>query len=338
MTYDCRIHIVTDSDQIIAEGKEFGDPFNMYKLRDFDYITLPFKHLYAPTHHSVNSMEYEYLCFNRWHIMKEIARTWNVHHPADKINRILSLDLDVLMLQNVAKFVDSTIRALTFTTKTTSSHTSLSSHTSSHTAETASTSTSTEHESTHLHHIQTDFDLIVIALGAINIMSLQGLESFSQYIYDWYDRPWEVVQAANAPYGKFFSDMMIMKEYLFTTSRNGSREVEKDRPLHLVHARKNACYEYWRTGDYYSDWRDNPINQCLLRRLQCIPMSGYREMKQGKNKLYFYYHNSTEIIRNLQDAQAGSSKPFEFRGTFESFPYCLMVSTNFSFVNALFPL
>ena len=191
---DTRIHIITDSFRVVKEIKALGKPFYVYELDMYDEISLPFKALYSRTHNTVNSLDYEFLCFNRWLLMSNITRSWNnlhshanIHHHTP-MTRILSLDLDILMTTNAAKFADGLVNAL--------SNSSMA---------------------------EPDFDVIVVGLGAINLFSPVGLHRFSTFVFDWFNRSAEVVKAANEHYWKFFSDMMIMKHYIEHAPDNNSR-------------------------------------------------------------------------------------------------------------------
>lgn len=246
-------------------------------MNAMESISKPFWDVYQRVHDSVNSLEYEYLCFNRWHLMRHI-----VESSTAPMTRILSLDLDVLMLVSANDFVNRVMYAL-------------------------------EYES------EKDFDVIVVGLGAINIFSPSGLQSFSDYIHNYFGREVEVVAKAVSSYGHYFSDMMIMKEYLF--------DKQVSQPL-----RKNACFELWKAKDYYTHWRAQESNRCLLERLQCVPMSGYREMVTQDNHLAY---NHSSLLPTTAAKEGDKERTFLkpnfplLYGSKESEPYCLIVSTPF---------
>jgi len=318
--YDSRIHIITDSTEVFQAGSNFSKPFYMYQLKDFDAISAPFKELYAPNHGSVNDLEYEFLCFNRWHIMKHIMIAWNKendqlnatkHHNHSPMTRILSLDLDVLLLQNAAKFVDNTLRTLVY-----------------------SSPLDEEEEGVYSENPQldVDFEVVVIGLGAINIFSQKGLIYFSDFIFSWYNRSKLEIKASTKPYGKFFSDMMIMKEFLIATNSLKLSVLSSSTSTEYNSSSRNACFEYWKASEYYSDWKATPENLCLFQRLQCVPMSGFREMSvkgivynyidlKRKEEITSLEHGSVFTVSELAGTETNS---IALHSNMEHYPYCLM--------------
>jgi hypothetical protein len=277
--FDSRIHIISENPVILSKVNSFGPPFYSHDMNQMQFITLPFFEIYKRVHDSVNSLEYEFLCFNRWLLMRHIVSSSKLN-----ISRVLSLDLDVLMLFNANEFVDRVMHALQY-------------------------------------QATDDFDVIVIGLGAVNIFSINGLNIFSDYIYSYFNRSVEIVSKAVQSYVHFFSDMMIMKEFLLDS--------KVSKPV-----RKNSYFEYWKADEYYTHWRANESNGCLLQRLGCVPMSGYREMLTTDNSL------SVQIQVDEAKFDPGKiSSPHSpnklsriyLQGTREELPYCLMVGMEQSY-------
>lgn len=282
LSLDTRIHVLTESDDIIQHAQtHLSHPYYVHDMRKYAELTASFYQTYSKTHVSVNSLDYEFLCFNRWHLFSNITETWNQQwYPQYKdfhINYILSLDLDVLMTISAADFVQRIVSAL---------------------------STSAAEEQRH------DFEVAVIGLGAINVFTPKGLKSFSKYIQSWYAQSDEEVRKANAKYGRFFSDMMIMKEYLEAVKTTEQR---------------NACYEYWKASEYYS-WKEDPTNKCLLERLGCVPMSGYREMMKGNTIRFYRGKEKLSDAYSLASMAKDGFGQVTARGDREELPYCLIVS------------
>lgn len=115
VTTDTRIHIFSSSDYILKKGQFMGDNIYMWDAR----IIHPAKQkrffdFYSTVHFSVNVLEYEFLCFNRWHIYRWAMEWWNENHSdSEKMTRILTLDLDVVLFKNAAVFFDDILASLT---------------------------------------------------------------------------------------------------------------------------------------------------------------------------------------------------------------------------------
>ena len=64
--YDTRIHIFTETERILAHGRSLGLPFFVHDMRKYEERMLVFQKMYYKTHRSVNSVDYEFMCFNRY--------------------------------------------------------------------------------------------------------------------------------------------------------------------------------------------------------------------------------------------------------------------------------
>ncbi|RYG62948.1 hypothetical protein EON64_16890 [archaeon] len=274
---DTRVHILTDLTHLIRSGTSLGSNFYVHNMSVFAEQTQRFFDLYQRTHATVNSVEYEFLCFNRWLLIRNVTERWNSEHTGElSMQRILALDLDVLMTMSAHEFASNVINAL-------SPPLSPPRHLDS----------------------QPPFQVAVISLGAVQLFSARGIARFAQYTWEFFARPLLQVQEGLRPYGRFFSDMMLMKEYIVEARGNASL--------------RNACFELWRANEYYQ-WREQTVNRGLLNALGCVPMSGYREMMAG-NELSFF-RGDHRLQGGGQDK--GLRSPLSLRGSRESLPYCLV--------------
>lgn len=262
--WDTRIHILADNAKVLSSTMQLGPPFYAHDMATMRNLSQPFFETYQRVHDSVNTLEYEFLCFNRWHLMQHIVST-----SPFAMRRLLSLDLDVLLLVNASQLVDRVLHALRYRS-------------------------------------EEDFDVVVLGLGAITLFSADGLRAFSGYMSRYFARPVEEVAKAIKRYMHFFSDMMMMKEFLLDASASSVQ-------------RKNACFELWRASDYYTHWKPQPNNACLLEMLQCVPMNGYREMLTHDNQL---------------SLRSGPDQQVLLQGSRETLPYCLIVSPSVAHVRA----
>lgn len=224
------------------------------------------------------------------------------------MTRILSLDLDVLMTMNVVDFVNRLEGALMAEQQSSPSSSSA-----------VLPAVIIVDEKENEQRQQQDFKVIVVGLGAINLLSDRGIVAFSEYIYDWYNKTEEEVVKTNDRWLRYFSDMMIMKQ--FVEDALDSSEI-------------NACFEYWKADAYYSQWRTKASNMCLLERLGCVPMSGYREMMDG-NSLHYFIRNISVVASPIEETLHPLSAETDMAGQSvaikgnreKTLPYCLIVST-----------
>ena len=77
-----RIHIFTDTNWIMEHGQELG--YHMYNIssnnKRFRGLYNKFMDVYRPNHHSINTVEYEFLCFYRWHLFRSVMDDWNAQN------------------------------------------------------------------------------------------------------------------------------------------------------------------------------------------------------------------------------------------------------------------
>ncbi len=103
-----RFHIFSDTDWILDQGKEQG--YHMYDMRNMTDIDKKFRAIYK--HHAVNEVEYEFLCFYRWHLFRYAIDNWADHaHP---IENIITMDSDIIMLSNAFEYYFKTLETLQY--------------------------------------------------------------------------------------------------------------------------------------------------------------------------------------------------------------------------------
>lgn len=205
---------------------------------------------------------------------------WNQQSVHKPIERILALDLDVLMTINPAHFFHNVMHAVSASSSPTGG-------------------------------ANTKYDYVAITLGAVNLFTNRGLAAYADYIFQFYfNHTDDKIRQVHASYGKFFTDMMMSKEFFVrdTTTRN-------------------HCFDYTSNASAqgYKNWRLVEANSCLLQRLGCIPMSNYRGMK---NEPRFYLGAQAMPVHTCADGSSSSSdgkRPrLSLRNKDETLPFCLV--------------
>jgi hypothetical protein len=289
-TSDTRIHIVTDSADILLRAKSLG-----YYGHDVNILNSKVTHAYRKlVHDSVSSLEYE-VTILRWKYYRMIMNDWNKEYPNSPMTRIVTLDGDVLMTMNVPAFFDSVIRSLTDT----------------------STLSSTERQIT---ANQTRFEFINVALGVVGLFSPVGLSAFDEFIDEWYNGTIEEVLKRNyevASYGKqnFFSDMILQEKFI------ASNTIMRNRCFEYFLSTKEQGMSY------YEKWRLQPNHQCLLMTLGCIPMSNYRSLLKLSPFIRFLIDGTNTPRQVLQSASEKRITEYSLsiQAENEKYPYCFMV-------------
>ena len=295
---DVRIHIAVNSDAMLEQARKFG--YHAYDLRVFSANHEQFK---ANIHKTVTSLEYELTIF-RWKVYNSIVTDWNKQHsPEEQIKRIICADGDVLMTMSPAKFYHDVMQ--TFLLNSTIPHLDHN-HKPDH---------GNAHNVTHHHKKdrELDYQLINLAYGVMCLFSPRGLASFDGFIDEWYSGPEEdVIARSNAAGGgKYWSDMMLLERFMFT-------EITE----------RNNCFEYDRYKNYYEDWKKAPGSQCLLKALQCIPMSNYHA--QGILwGLHFVINHQRTVLTKHNHIHTVNKDTLSIYGAQEKYPYCFMVSSLF---------
>lgn len=260
---DTRIHIFSETDAILRHGNSLGFPYFMHDMRSFQFLDVQFFGMYERNHHSINPMAYEYLCFYRWHLFRQAMQEWEKEYPASPMQRILTIDLDVLMLRNAAMFFEEVLQSLSLPRNTNYS---------------SSFSTPLP--------IEFSFELIVIANGAVHLWSPHGLTAYSDFIYNWYNQSSEAVLAKTKKHAGYlfnvlhFSDMQMVK--VFMDEKGETR---------------NGCYV---DASLNGIWTRTSSHQCLLDALGCIPMGRYDDMMKN-NTLHFDNTTSNVQIRGRDE-------------------------------------
>ena len=177
-----RIHIFTDTVWIMDHGRELG--YHMYNMSSqnerFNSLHDRFMNIYRPNHHSINTVEYEFLCFFRWHLFREAVEDWNNQRNQSPINKIITMDSDAIILTNANNLFSKMYKSLDFSSAD-------------------------------------SFELIVVTPGAFHLWSPHGLRAYSDFMYEWYSHPVDKVTAntklvAGYLYGTLhFSDMQVSK-------------------------------------------------------------------------------------------------------------------------------
>lgn len=156
-----RIHILTDSNDLLVRGQEAG--FHMHKVE----MNNTFYDMYAPNHLSVlgsdaKFVKYEYFNFYRWIKYSEIVNDWNTKNAKDpvlQIKNIVAIDADVMFLLNPHKLFFRVLHSLGYTSS------------------------------------EDNFDMATVAPGAVQVFSATGLNKYGSFIYDWYNRPKQAIAA-----------------------------------------------------------------------------------------------------------------------------------------------
>lgn len=178
---DCRIHLITDDDRILVIGRRIGPPLYVTHVSHFDDKISDFKMIYK--HFSVNPVDYESLCFYRWIVYDSLVREWNSNHVSQQISRIISIDLDAMLLRRGAKLFDDILALVSPDTY--------------------------------------DDYFVILKSGSIQFFNIQGLQKYSKFVYDWYNQSREQVRNNTvniAKVGKLYgqlhiSDMQLAKTY-----------------------------------------------------------------------------------------------------------------------------
>ena len=175
-----RIHIFTDTLWIMDHGRELG--YHMYNISSqnerFHALHDRFMQIYRPNHHSINTVEYEFLCFFRWHLFREAVEEWNNQRNQSPIKKIITMDSDAMILANANSLYSNMHISLDFLSAD-------------------------------------SFELIVVTPGAFHLWSPHGLRAYSDFMYEWYSHPVDKVTAntklvAGYLYGTLhFSDMQV---------------------------------------------------------------------------------------------------------------------------------
>ena len=281
---DIRIHICADSDRMLAQARSYG--YYAYDLRE---SVRKYEHFRWLIHNTVTSTEYEVTIF-RWKVYNSIVSDWNsAHGPHDRIRRILTVDGDVLLTMSPAKFYQDVVD--TFRLNSTSA-----------------AGAGRAHSQHHVRH-EDDHELINIAYGVVALFSPRGLAAFDAYIDSWYSGAPddEIIAKCKASGQRYWSDMMLLERFLSTNT-----------------SVRNNCFEYDRYKAYYEGWRMDNGNQCLLKALQCLPMSNYYD--QGiRHGMHFYVDNERVTLTNATHVNNASKKNLSIKGPREEYPYCFMV-------------
>jgi hypothetical protein len=148
---DTRVHIFSDAQEILDQGSRYGG-FYMHDMRQMKALQDSFFAMYKVNHHSINDVNYEFLCFYRWLMFRSMVDYWQkTHTPEDQISKIVTIDSDVLIMTNALDFFDGVLRTLRY-------------------------------------GVDQPYELIIITPGAVHLWSYMGLISYSDYIYEWYNK------------------------------------------------------------------------------------------------------------------------------------------------------
>eukprot|EP01038_Epipyxis_sp_PR26KG_P008356 gene8356-11303_t len=215
-----RIHIFTDSPNTFVNPNHtaFTHPFYLHDINKYKTTTDDFFEVYKKYHYSVNSLPYEFLCFNRWNIYANTMLDWNKnqhygyfnqsnnhrnrHHRMAPINRILALDLDILMTMDAATFYMNIIHSLSYN--------------------------KIQNNADDIDNFDDFYELIVVGLGAIHLYSKRGLLAFSNHVINFFNQPVDIIKQTYKNYGPWFSDMMMTKDWVLENNitRNGCFELK----------------------------------------------------------------------------------------------------------------
>ena len=191
---DTRIHIVSDNKELLAQAQSLGfyaHDVETYRHTEQDELLFSRIHRFIPKD-ATNSSEIENSIY-RWIIFGRIVDKWNAERNTTKhfrsmsdddfpIFHVLTLDGDVLLTMNAAKFYHSTIQLFTGPYKTEDDQ---------------------------------FFELIPLALGVCNVFSRTGLSAFSQYLSNWFLQSKTEFDQHVAKLQRFqISDKLLFKEFI----------------------------------------------------------------------------------------------------------------------------
>ena len=205
---DVRVHIITDSQQILNNISSLGQPYFGYDLKYFQNMNETFFQIYK--HVSVNTFTYEYLCFYRWFVFNEIVKLCAIHNSTHPIRKIITMDLDAIILtspstlfRNVLKFYKMNVYDLTN---------------------------------------------IMMIPGAVTLWSPKGLNQFTVFLRNCYDQsPQNFYVLANEFEVKFegrlhISDINFLRRFSTLNSLR-SRQINSNLPI-IVGESPNECIAF----------------------------------------------------------------------------------------------
>ena len=76
------------------------------------------------------------------------------------------------------------------------------------------------------------FDLVVVALGAVSLLTPHGLIAFSDFVFNWFNATDSVIHHRSKRFGNHLSDMKL--QMLF---------------MEVNETTRNSCYELWGSGE-----------------------------------------------------------------------------------------
>lgn len=182
-THPIRIHIVSNDQWIQQNIAQKQLPYIYHGFDEsLQHNFTEFRKIYK--HISVNGEEYEYICFYRWTAYAHIINTWRDEYNLP-MEFIMTLDLDVLMVQNPQSMVSHLVQL--------------------HNQE--------------KHPIHT-LKMVMLTPGAGELWTRHGLLEFDAYMWRWFDRPMDEYRKDVDKYGdtiynrRHFSDMYLLVHYL----------------------------------------------------------------------------------------------------------------------------
>lgn len=222
-----RVHIMTNNVKVLSIGKELG--LHMYWMQDYQRHHDQFMALYRPNHHSINTVEYEFLCYYRWHLYKYILDSWNQRLGINNTNTTYSTtssttnssinsdtnrhllgvdsydqegfesvedDRPIKKIITMDSDIVFLMDPLVFYNKVIASLDQPGLRMDSKPSDSYnSTDSSITSDNSCSNGNNTEYDLVVVTSGALHLWTAKGIQDYSQYIFDWYSQDPEVVTA-----------------------------------------------------------------------------------------------------------------------------------------------
>lgn len=144
---EVRIHFFVDDDIDKHDLSEAARFYFFHDIQSYLNDSKAFLDRYRPfhTHHAAYlEAEYDSFCFFRWIIFSREVKVWNSRRDRVPIERVLALDLDVLMTVSPARFFNNVFNAVSLTD---------------------------------------GLSFVSVALGAVVALTTEGLADLSDYIF-----------------------------------------------------------------------------------------------------------------------------------------------------------
>lgn len=211
---EVRIHFFVDDDIDKHDLSEAARYYFFHDIQSYRNESKAFLDRYRPfhTHAAYLEAEYDSFCFFRWIIFSREVKVWNSRRDRVPIERVLALDLDVLMTVSPARFFNNVFNAVSLTD---------------------------------------GLRFVSIALGAVVALTTEGLADLSDYIFGFYFNQTDAkIRAVHTSYGIYFTDMMIMKEFAARAPSTRNICFDYATPMSNSSLVERPGYKTWRNAEH----------------------------------------------------------------------------------------